>query len=227
MLASACDDALTTGRDLQELAAPTGARRMGANLHTNGGLLLRDLRLPDYRDYAVAVEEPGGSMAEATRIQGEFLRDVMKLNLEAANFRIFSPDENNSNRWQAILEVTDRWPGQSDIPRRIRPFDACQLYIGPDLVMTGFVDATPIRYDGKSVTVGVRGRSKTADLVDCCPIESGRATGAGKRTEWPDVIGPDGKKPNVITPPLNRRTSGAISRWKSSPPPWPRPMACA
>lgn len=108
------------------------------------------------------------------------------------------------------LEVTDRWPGQSDIPRRIRPFDACQLYIGPDLVMTGFVDATPIRYDGKSVTVGVRGRSKTADLVDCCPIESGRATGAGKRTEWPDVIGPDGKKPNVITPP-----SQSANQWRN------------
>ena len=71
------------------------------------------------------------------------------------------------------LEVTDKWPGQTDIPRRIRPGDACQVFIGSDLVMTGYVDATPIRYDGKSVTVGVRGRSKTADLVDCCPPNSG------------------------------------------------------
>ena len=65
------------------------------------------------------------------------------------------------------LEVTDRWPGQTDIPRRIRPFDACQVFIGNDLVLTGYVDATPIKYDGKSVGVGVKGRSKTADLVDC------------------------------------------------------------
>lgn len=98
------------------------------------------------------------------------------------------------------LEVTDQWPGQTDIPRRIRPFDACQLFIGPDLVLTGWVDATPIRYDGRRSTVGVRGRSKTADLVDCCPPESGKPIGAAGG-QWADVIGKDGKKPNVITPP--------------------------
>ena len=98
------------GRLRPELAAlaPSGARRMSANPHANGGLLLRDLRLPDFRDYAVEVSAPGAADAEATRVMGRFLRDVMKLNLEARNFRLFSPDENNSNRWQDVLEVTDR-----------------------------------------------------------------------------------------------------------------------
>ena len=81
---------------------------MSANPHANGGLLLRDLRLPDFRDYAVEVPSPGTVNAEATRVMGKFLRDVMKLNLESKNFRLFSPDENNSNRWQDVLEVTNR-----------------------------------------------------------------------------------------------------------------------
>ena len=81
---------------------------MSANPHANGGLLLRDLRLPDFRDYAGRGAAPGAVDAEATRVMGKFLRDVMKLNLEARNFRLFSPDENNSNRWQDVLEVTDR-----------------------------------------------------------------------------------------------------------------------
>src|SRR5439155_26614761 len=81
---------------------------MSANPHANGGLLLRDLRLPDFRQYAVNVKKPGATDAEATRVMGKFLRDVLKLNLESKNFRLFSPDENNSNRWQDALEVTDR-----------------------------------------------------------------------------------------------------------------------
>ena len=93
--------------ELAELA-PRGERRMSANPHTNGGTLLRDLRLPDFRNYAVNVPEPGTVSVEATRVQGSYLRDVMKLNLESKNFRVFSPDENNSNRWQDILEVTNR-----------------------------------------------------------------------------------------------------------------------
>jgi xylulose-5-phosphate/fructose-6-phosphate phosphoketolase len=92
---------------LTELA-PKGARRMSANPHTNGGLLLRDLRLPDFRDYAVKVTKPGAIDVESTRLMGTFLRDTMKLNMESRNFRLFSPDENNSNRWQDALEVTDR-----------------------------------------------------------------------------------------------------------------------
>jgi xylulose-5-phosphate/fructose-6-phosphate phosphoketolase len=93
--------------ELEELA-PEGNRRMGANPHANGGLLMKDLRLPDFRDYAVEVPSPGDSNAESTRVMGKFLRDVMKQNLEAKNFRLFSPDENNSNRWQDVLEVTKR-----------------------------------------------------------------------------------------------------------------------
>ena len=93
--------------------APKGERRMSANPHANGGLLLRDLRLPDFRAYAVAVRKPGEPVAEATRVMGTFLRDVMKLNLASKNFRLFSPDENNSNRWQDVLEVTGRaWMGE-------------------------------------------------------------------------------------------------------------------
>jgi xylulose-5-phosphate/fructose-6-phosphate phosphoketolase len=88
--------------------APRGHRRMSDNPHANGGLLLRDLRMPDFREYAVEVSDHGGTLAEATRLQGQFLRDVMKSNLPSGNFRIFSPDENNSNRWQDILEVTKR-----------------------------------------------------------------------------------------------------------------------
>jgi len=99
-----------TGRFLPELAelAPTGDRRMGANPHANGGLLLKDLKLPDFRDYAVDVPRPGANIAEATRVQGTFLRDIMRQNLSSKNFRLFSPDENNSNRWQDVLGITDR-----------------------------------------------------------------------------------------------------------------------
>jgi xylulose-5-phosphate/fructose-6-phosphate phosphoketolase len=93
--------------ELLELA-PRGERRMSANPHANGGVLLRDLRLPNFRDYAVEVVAPGATSAESTRVQGKFLRDVMKLNMDQKNFRLFSPDENNSNRWQDVLEVTNR-----------------------------------------------------------------------------------------------------------------------
>lgn len=88
--------------------APTGHRRMSDNPHANGGLLLRDLKMPDFRSYAVKVTKPGAVDAESTRLMGTFLRDVMKLNLDSKNFRVFSPDENNSNRWQDVLEVTNR-----------------------------------------------------------------------------------------------------------------------
>ena len=81
---------------------------MSANPHANGGLLLRDLCLPDFRDYAVKVTKPGALDVESTRLMGTFLRDTMKLNMASRNFRLFSPDENNSNRWQDVLEVTNR-----------------------------------------------------------------------------------------------------------------------
>ncbi|MDB6067039.1 MAG: putative phosphoketolase [Pedosphaera sp.] len=98
------------GKLIPELAelAPTGNRRMGANPHANGGILMRDLRLPDFWDYAVKVPRPGGVEAEATRVQGLFIRDVLKLNDDEKNFRIFGPDEVASNRWNAVFEVTDR-----------------------------------------------------------------------------------------------------------------------
>jgi xylulose-5-phosphate/fructose-6-phosphate phosphoketolase len=93
-----------------ELAAlpPKGERRMSANPHANGGLLLKDLRMPDFRSYALKVPSPGSVTAESTRVMGKFLRDVMKQNLSSKNFRLFSPDESNSNRWQDALEVTNR-----------------------------------------------------------------------------------------------------------------------
>ena len=106
----------TNGKLKPELAelAPKGTRRMGANPRANGGLLLKPLQMPDFRDYAVEIPKPGTVQAEATRVMGHFLRDVMKLNLDSKNFRVMSPDENNSNRWNAILEVTHRaWAGDT------------------------------------------------------------------------------------------------------------------
>jgi len=93
--------------ELKELA-PKGTRRMGANPHANGGQLLRDLRMPNFRDYAVDVPKPGATWAEATKVLGDFLRDIMKRNLESKNFRVFAPDELASNRLSALFEVTNR-----------------------------------------------------------------------------------------------------------------------
>ena len=87
---------------------PQRERRMGANPHANGGLLLKDLRLPNFRDYAVEVPKPGSVVAESTRPLGNMLRDVMKANADAKNFRVFGPDETASNRLNALFEVTDR-----------------------------------------------------------------------------------------------------------------------
>ena len=98
------------GRLRPELAelAPKGNRRMGANPHANGGVLLRELRMPDFRKYAVPVSKPGNIEAEATRVMGAFLRDVMKLNWESRNFRVFGPDETASNRLTSLFDITDR-----------------------------------------------------------------------------------------------------------------------
>ncbi|WP_076862162.1 phosphoketolase family protein [Bradyrhizobium mercantei] len=93
--------------ELQALA-PAGNRRMGANPHANGGLLKRELKLPDFRAHAVEVIAPGGAAAEATRELGKFLRGVVELNAEARNFRIMGPDETASNRLDAVFEATDR-----------------------------------------------------------------------------------------------------------------------
>jgi len=98
------------GRLKSELAAlaPEGNRRMGANPHANGGVLLRDLRMPDFREYAVEVPSPGGVEAEATRILGRFLRDVMRRNQDSRNFRMFGPDETASNRLGSVFEATGK-----------------------------------------------------------------------------------------------------------------------
>ncbi len=98
------------GRLIPELSelAPKGDRRMGANPHANGGVLLRDLKIPDFREYAAAASRPGAAAAEATRVLGTFLRDVMKLNQESRNFRVVGPDETASNRLTHLFDVTDR-----------------------------------------------------------------------------------------------------------------------
>ncbi len=88
--------------------APMGDRRMGANPHANGGMLMRPLRLPDFTAYAVPVKHPGQADGEATRVMGIFLRDVMRANADTRNFRIVGPDETASNRLDALLEVTGR-----------------------------------------------------------------------------------------------------------------------
>ena len=102
------------GTLIPELAecAPKGERRMSANPHANGGLLLKNLEMPDFRDYAVKVPKPGKVFAEATRVMGRFLRDIMKFNMDRRNFRVFGPDETASNRLGALFEVTDKtWMG--------------------------------------------------------------------------------------------------------------------
>jgi len=99
-----------SGKLIPELAelAPSGTSRMGANPHANGGLLLKDLVMPDFREYAVSVPKPGIEIAEATRVLGNLLRDVMKGNAGSKNFRVFGPDETASNRLDAVFEVTDK-----------------------------------------------------------------------------------------------------------------------
>jgi xylulose-5-phosphate/fructose-6-phosphate phosphoketolase len=101
------DDGGALIAELGELA-PKGNRRMGANPHANGGLLRRELEMPDFESYAVAVPAPGAVEAEATRVQGSFVRDVLKENAKHRNFRVFSPDETASNRWSSVFEVTNR-----------------------------------------------------------------------------------------------------------------------
>lgn len=98
------------GRIKPEIAelAPSGRRRMGANPHANGGILLKELRMPDFRDYAVEVNAPGRTDAESIRVAGEFVRDVMKLNDKSKNFRIMGPDETQSNRLGAVFDVTGK-----------------------------------------------------------------------------------------------------------------------
>ena len=106
-----------SGRLLPELAelAPKGERRMGANPHANGGLLMRDLIMPEFQNYAVEVPSPGSVQAADTHVLGEFLRDVVKLNREQRNFRIFGPDETLSNRLNAVFEVTNRqWEAKTE-----------------------------------------------------------------------------------------------------------------
>ena len=106
-----------TGKLIPELAelAPKGERRMGANPSANGGLLLKDLPLPDFRNYAVPVDKPGVRIGESTRILGDYLRDVMAATKNTRNFRVLSPDENNSNRLNAVLEATGRaWDAETN-----------------------------------------------------------------------------------------------------------------
>jgi xylulose-5-phosphate/fructose-6-phosphate phosphoketolase len=95
---------------------PAGARRLGSSPHANGGVLLRDLVLPDFRDYAVDVPAPGSHMSEPTRVLGQMLRDVMRLNEGARNFRVFGPDETESNRLNAVLEVTGKTWQEETLP---------------------------------------------------------------------------------------------------------------
>jgi xylulose-5-phosphate/fructose-6-phosphate phosphoketolase len=105
-----------SGRLKPELAelAPIGDRRMGANPHANGGILMRDLRMPDFCDYALAVPSPGVPGPGDTHVLGRFVRDVMKLNMDSHNFRLFGPDETLSNGLESVFEVTNRqWEGET------------------------------------------------------------------------------------------------------------------
>ena len=101
------DESGFLNQELRQLA-PQGQRRMGSNPHANGGLLLRDLKMPDFRDYAFEVTSPGHDLGESTRVMGNFLRDVMKRNMDNRNFRVMGPDETASNRLGALFDVTER-----------------------------------------------------------------------------------------------------------------------
>jgi xylulose-5-phosphate/fructose-6-phosphate phosphoketolase len=109
------DDEGRLHRELAELA-PAGERRMGANPHANGGLLLRDLRMPDFRDYAVEVPSPGTIGIGDTHVLGRFLRDVTTLNMEQRNFRMFGPDETLSNGLESVFEATNRQWDAATVP---------------------------------------------------------------------------------------------------------------
>ena len=104
------------------------------------------------------------------------------------------------------FETTGRWPDGTTqvtyLSRRIRPFDAVQVFIGSDLVVTGYVDATPIRYDGAHVSLAVKGRSKTCDLVDCSPVDTGTTGGTVRASvgRWADVRGKDSKSASLVQP---------------------------
>jgi xylulose-5-phosphate/fructose-6-phosphate phosphoketolase len=104
------------GRPIEAITslAPVGNKRMSANPHANGGLLMRPLRMPNFEDYAVTVPSPGATDGESTRVMGGFLRDVMQANADTRNFRVFAPDENNSNRLDDVLQVTNRaWDAET------------------------------------------------------------------------------------------------------------------
>src|SRR5205809_6114037 len=126
------------GKLIEELLelAPKGERRIGANPHANGGLLLKDLLMPDFREYAVSVSKPGKETVESTRVLGTFLRDVMKLNLTQANFRVFGPDETASNRLDAVYQATDKvWmepllPEDEHLSRNGRVMEILSVRVG-------------------------------------------------------------------------------------------------
>ncbi|HEY0425022.1 MAG TPA: phosphoketolase family protein, partial [Rhodopila sp.] len=104
------------GRPIEAITglAPSGDKRMSANPHTNGGVLMRPLRMPDFTKHALKVPSPGAVDGESTRVMGAFLRDVMAANADTRNFRVFSPDEHNSNRLNDVLEVTNRaWDAET------------------------------------------------------------------------------------------------------------------
>jgi xylulose-5-phosphate/fructose-6-phosphate phosphoketolase len=117
------DDTGTPQQEFLQLA-PKGQRRMGSNPNANGGLLLEDLRMPDFQSYAVTVPQPGAIEAESTKVLGAMLRDIFKLNSDAANFRVFGPDETASNRLDPVFSVTTR-----ESAAEVFPFDD---HVSPD-----------------------------------------------------------------------------------------------
>jgi xylulose-5-phosphate/fructose-6-phosphate phosphoketolase len=189
-----------TGRLVPELAeiAPRGERRMSANPHANGGLLLKDLRLPDFREYAVDVPEPGATTAEATRVMGTFLRDVMRDNLEARNFRLFSPDESNSNRWQDVSGGHE--PG---LDADIYPFDD---HLAPDGRVMEMLSEHQCQgwLEGYLLT-GRHGSSRATRRSSTSSTRCSTSTRSGSRS----ATASRGGGPSRRSTTCSRRTSGA------------------
>src|SRR5439155_1429851 len=180
--------------ELAELA-PAGARRMGANPHANGGAVMRDLRMPEFRRYAVDVPRPGATTAEATRVVGSLLRDVMRLNLGQRNFRLFGADENASNRLDAVYDVTGKtWLAEATPEDEHLAADVVRVYL-PPAANTLLVVADRCLRSRNLVNVVVAGKQPAPQYLDMEAAIRHVSKGAGI---WDWASNDQGGEPDVV-----------------------------